>query len=58
MRAYFCFECDLHTNECTACVLDRTPEDFDKSIMNVFCRNPDGKPLWKKREEVSYYDEI
>lgn len=58
MKTYLCFECDEHTDNCMACVLDRTPEDFDKSIMDVFCKNPAKKPVWKKREDVSYYDEI
>ena len=58
MRTYFCYECDDRTDDCTACVFDRTPDDFDKSIMNVFCKCKDKKPVWKKREEISYYDEI
>lgn len=58
MRTYLCFECEQHTDNCTACVFDRTPEDFDKSIMDVFCKHQGKKPVWKKREEISYYEII
>jgi len=58
MRTYVCYECDDRTDDCTAYVFDRTPEDFDKSIMDVFCKRCNKKPIWKKREEISYYDTI
>jgi len=57
MKTYFCFKCDDRTDNCTACVFDTTPENFDKSIMNVFCRKAGGKPVWKLQEATSYYYE-
>lgn len=57
MKTYLCSECDDRTDDCAACVFDKTPEDFDKSIMNVFCKKDGGKPVWKLREAISYYYE-
>lgn len=58
MKTYLCFECDDRTDNCSACVFDKIPEGFDKSIMNVFCRKDDGKPVWKLRETTLYYETV
>ena len=47
MKRYSCIVCDDYTDECTAFVPDKTPEDFDKDIMNKFCKRMDIKrPIW------------
>lgn len=58
MKTYLCSECDDKTEYCSACVFDKTPEDFDKSIMDVFCKRIDSKkPKWVLREVTQYYYE-
>ena len=50
MKAYICIACDDTDDNCTACVPDKTPDDFDIDIMNVFCKNRDHKnPVWFRR---------
>ena len=54
MKRYSCIVCDDYTDECTAFVPNKTPEDFDKDIMNVFCNRITSKqPLWFRE----HYDE-
>ena len=58
MKTYVCSECEDSTYDCSACVFDKTPEDFDKSIMNVFCKRINSKkPKWVLREVTQYYYE-
>jgi hypothetical protein len=58
MKTYLCSECDDRTDNCAACVFDTTPEEFDKSIMDVFCKRIDSKkPKWVLREVTQYYYE-
>lgn len=58
MKTYVCNACENSTYDCTACVFDSTPDNFDKNIMNVFCKVPDKKPIWRLREKPSYYESI
>lgn len=46
MKRYSCIMCEDCNDTCTAFVLDKTPEDFDKSIMDKFCRRVDKQPVW------------
>jgi len=58
MKTYICSVCEDSTHECAACVFDKTPENFDKSIMDVFCKRRDSKkPEWLLREATLYYYE-
>lgn len=58
MKTYVCSVCEDSTYDCSACVFDTTPKNFDKSIMDVFCkRRNDKKPEWVLREVTQYYYE-
>lgn len=47
MQRYSCIMCEDCNDSCTAFVPDKTPKDFDKDIMNKFCRRiQDKQPLW------------
>ena len=55
MKMYVCKLCENASDECVGCVPDKTPENFDKSIMDVFCKRKDSiKPKWERM--VSYYE--
>lgn len=55
MKQYVCKACEYSENECVGCVPDRTPDNFDKSIMDVFCKRKEFiKPKWERM--VSYYE--
>ena len=41
MKTYVCSDVKIVTYDCAACVFDKTPENFDKSIMDVFCKRRD-----------------
>jgi len=55
MKRYYCKACSEADDSCIACVPTKTPDDFDKSIMNVLCKKKElGNPKW---ERLEYYYE-
>jgi hypothetical protein len=55
---YTCNICeDYDSNCCIGCTFDTVPETFDKSIMDVFCKNNDfKKPVWTiKQSHIKSY---
>lgn len=53
-KRYICKACVYATDECIACVPNKTPDDFDKRILNVHCYKMMENPVWEKME--SYYE--
>jgi len=51
MKRYSCIMCEDCNDTCTAFVLDKTPENFDTSIMDKFCRRKDKQPVWFRSEK-------
>jgi len=53
MKVYICRNCEDQSDECTGCVPDSTPDIFDKSIINRFCKHRKHyKPCWLRRKVV------
>ena len=51
MTCYVCRLCSDWDDTCTACVPNMTPDIFDKTIMDVFCKH-NKKPFWMKNNVV------
>lgn len=55
MRRYYCKACSEADDSCIACVPAKTPDNFDKRIMDILCKKKElGHPKWELME--CYYE--